>query len=53
MEIGKRHSGRNFVNVYGNGDEKITIDENGLGKFHVHDKTVAVWIDEEAVKLVR
>ena len=51
MEIGKRHSGRSFINLFGNHDEKAVIDDNGMGKFYVNDKTVAVWIDEEALKL--
>ncbi|MFI5129817.1 MAG: alpha-amylase [Chitinophagales bacterium] len=51
MEIGKRHSGRSFINLFGNLDEKAVIDDNGTGKFYVNDKTVAVWIDEEALKL--
>src|SRR5258705_933010 len=52
MEIGKRHAGRSFVNIYGNREQKVIIDENGNGKFYVNDKTVAVWIDEEAVNKI-
>jgi alpha-amylase len=52
MEIGKRHAGRNFVNAFGSRDEKITIDENGMGKFYVGDKSVAVWIDEESIEMI-
>lgn len=52
MEIGKRHSGKSFINICGNWDEKLVIDENGAGKFYVNDKTVALWIDEEALKLL-
>jgi len=52
MEIGKRHSGRSFINIYENKGQKLVIDENGSGKFYVSDKTVAVWIDEEALKLI-
>lgn len=51
MEIGKRHQGRPFINICGSPDDKVLIDENGVGKFYVHDKTVAIWIDEEAIKL--
>ena len=52
MEVGKRHSGRTFVNAFAH-DQKAVIDENGMGKFWVHDKTVAVWIDEEARERVK
>jgi alpha-amylase len=52
MEVGKRHAGRSYVNICGNREEKVGIDENGVGKFYVHDKTVAVWIDEEALKVL-
>jgi alpha-amylase len=52
MDIGKRHSGRSFINAYGKQEDKVVIDENGMGKFYVGDKTVAVWIDEEALKLI-
>lgn len=50
MEIGKKHAGRSFINICGNREEKVFIDENGKGKFYVHDQTVAVWIDEEAIQ---
>jgi alpha-amylase len=52
MEIGKKHSGRSFINICGNHYEKLVIDENGLGKFYAGERSTAVWIDEEAVKLL-
>jgi alpha-amylase len=50
MEMGKKHSGRSFVNICGSPEEKLIIDENGMGKFYVPDRSVAVWIDEQALK---
>jgi alpha-amylase len=51
MEIGKRHSGKSFINVCGNWDDKLVIDNDGIGNFYVQDRSVAVWISEEAIKL--
>jgi alpha-amylase len=50
MEVGKSRSGKSYINICGNREEKVVIDENGMGKFYVHDKTVAVWINEESIK---
>jgi alpha-amylase len=52
MEIGKKHAGKSYVNICGDQNEKVVIDANGIGKFYVHDKTVAVWIDQEAIKFL-
>lgn len=50
MEVGKRHAGKIFVDVCGH-PEKVTIDENGWGEFNVSDKSVSVWIAEDALPL--
>ncbi|MBC7949202.1 MAG: alpha-amylase, partial [Chitinophagaceae bacterium] len=48
MEVGTRHSGHSFINICGNREEKVLIDEHGKGKFYVDDRNVAVWVDAEA-----
>lgn len=53
MEMGKRHSGKIFVDVCGGRQEKIVIDENGWGEFFVNDRSVSVWIYEEALKVMK
>jgi alpha-amylase len=52
MEIGKRHIGKTFINILGNHEEKVVIDKNGWGNFYVHDRSMAVWIDERAKRLI-
>jgi len=49
MEIGKKHIGRTFINACDE-NQKLVIDGDGFGKFYVHDRSVAVWIDEDAFK---
>lgn len=51
METGKRHSGKTFIDVCGGRQEKVPIDENGFGEFFVNEKSVSVWVNEEALKL--
>jgi alpha-amylase len=47
MEVGKRHAGRNFVDVCGSRTDTVTIDANGWGHFLVNENSVSVWIREE------
>ena len=49
MELGPRHQGKVFVDICGNRPEKITIDENGWALFPVNERSVSVWIREEAL----
>jgi alpha-amylase len=49
MEIGKMHAGKSFADVCGGRDEKVIIDDEGWGEFFVADKSVSVWITEEAL----
>ncbi|MEI9946984.1 MAG: alpha-amylase [Chitinophagaceae bacterium] len=51
MEVGKRHSGKTFVDVCGNRQEKVMIDENGWAEFFVNERSASVWIQEEATKI--
>jgi alpha-amylase len=46
MEVGKRHAGKVFIDQLGKRQEKVTIDEEGKGEFHVTGGTVSVWIGE-------
>jgi alpha-amylase len=49
MEIGKVHAGKTFADVCGGRGEKVIVDDEGWGEFFVGDKSVSVWIAEEAV----
>lgn len=44
MEVGKRHSGKLFVEISNGHPAKVTINEDGWGDFHVDDKSASVWI---------
>ena len=44
MYIGKKHAGRQVVDILGNFQEKITIDNDGFGMFRVKGKSVSIWI---------
>jgi len=49
MEIGLRHAGRQFADLLGERKEKVLIDKEGKGEFHVNGGSVSVWIDEGQV----
>jgi alpha-amylase len=49
MEMGDRHKGKVFIDICGGRKERVTIDENGRGRFFVGDMSASVWIREEAV----
>lgn len=51
MELGSRHAGKTFIDVYGSREEKITTDESGRAEFFVNAGSVSVWIREEAAGL--
>jgi alpha-amylase len=44
MEMGKRYSGKTFIDLLKKQDTKVIIDENGWGEFYVHPGSVSVWI---------
>ncbi|GEL08078.1 alpha-amylase [Salisediminibacterium halotolerans] len=43
MAVGVEHSGKTWVDVTGNHEGKITIDDNGEAEFPVRGGTVSVW----------
>lgn len=47
MEMGKAHAGKTFVDIYGNREERVTINEDGWGEFFVNERSVSIWICEE------
>jgi alpha-amylase len=51
MQIGQRHSGRRFVNAC-NREEKILIDESGSANFRAPDRSIAIWMDEQALSIL-
>lgn len=46
MEIGEQYAGQQFYDFLGWFAEKITIDENGWGKFPVPAGNVSIWVPE-------
>jgi alpha-amylase len=53
MEVHKRHGGQTFIDACNNRSEKVTLDENGTGRFFVNAGSVSVWIREDAVTLLQ
>ena len=51
MEVGKKHAGKKFVDIDGH-PEKVMINEQGWADFYVGEKSVSVWIAEEALPLL-
>jgi alpha-amylase len=52
MEIGKQHTGKVFVDICGC-EQRVTIDEDGCGEFYVGERSVSVWLAEDALKLLQ
>jgi len=46
MEIGRRHAGKTFVDCLGNRSKKITVDQEGCGRFTANAASVSVWVEE-------
>jgi alpha-amylase len=47
MEIGKKHSGKKFIDALGNRGEEVFINENGCGVFLTKPGSVSVWIEKK------
>lgn len=50
MTISAIHEGKTFVDLLGNNDARVTLDENGQGVFPVNDGQVSVYINENLAK---
>jgi alpha-amylase len=48
MNVGKRHAGKVFIDACGNRKERIIINKDGSAEFYVNEKSVSVWIREQA-----
>ncbi|RYG19255.1 MAG: alpha-amylase [Chitinophagaceae bacterium] len=44
MEIGADFAGKVFIDLLGNRNEEITLDENGKGEFYCNGGSVSVWV---------
>lgn len=44
MDVGKRNSGKEYIDVTNNIKDIVVIDENGLGCFKVTGGSVSIWI---------
>lgn len=47
IELGKEHAGEVWIEFTGSIPDKITLDENGCGKFSVKGRNLAVWIKDK------
>lgn len=47
MQVGPRHANQVFVDITGNRQEEITLDEQGAAEFLVNDGSVSVWVNKE------
>ena len=52
MEIGKRHSGKTFVDCLNNIDTEIIIDKNGGAEFHCRKQSVSVWVNKKIAESI-
>ena len=46
MYVGSKFAGKRFIDVFGNFEEKVIIDEEGYGVFKVKGKSVSIWVEE-------
>ena len=44
MYIGKKFAGKSFVDILGNCEDEVFIDDEGFGNFKVRGKSVSVWV---------
>lgn len=48
--VGLRNANKTYVDVCGGRPEMVTVDENGLGTFFVHGRSVSVWVESGALE---
>ena len=46
MEIGKRYSGRTFVDLLQKNEVEILINEDGWGEFYAPAGSLSVWVEK-------
>ena len=52
MEIGKKHSGKVFVDCLGKIKKEIKIDKKGGAEFYCNAGSVSVWVNKRAIESV-
>ncbi len=50
MTVSAIHRGKTFVDILGNNDAKVVLDNKGQGIFPVNDGQVSIYVQEEVVK---
>ncbi len=50
MTISALHKGKTFVDILGNNDKKVTLDENGRGIFPVNNGQISIYAQESKAK---
>ena len=53
MTVSAIHEGETFVDLLGNNEAKVVLDENGQGVFPVNDGQVSVYVNEKLVQKIR
>ncbi|RZK43169.1 MAG: alpha-amylase [Pedobacter sp.] len=44
MQVGEAFAGQTFIDILGNRDEEVMLDENGVGTFYCNGGSVSVWV---------
>lgn len=53
MTVSAIHEGATFVDLLGNNEAKVVLDENGQGTFPVNDGQVSVYVNEKLAEKIR
>jgi alpha-amylase len=53
MTVSAIHRDKTFVDVLGNNETKVVLDENGKGVFPVNDGQVSVYVQEDVANQLR
>ncbi len=50
MSLGELNAGKTFVDYLGHYDGEVTLDDQGKGRFYVHEKSISVWVDKDTLQ---
>lgn len=53
MSLGNAAGNTEFVDITGNIEDKITTNEEGLAFFPVKERSISIWVREQAVELLK
>lgn len=49
MFVGEEEKGKTYVDLSGNNDSEVTIDQDGNGNFQVGPGSISYWVDKESL----